>query len=711
MSAHTLASLLQPRSIAVLGASAREGSTGNRAVLNLINFGFTGAIYPISPSAPEIHGRRGYPDLKGLPEIPDCVAVAIPAEKTVTALEEAAALGIKSAVIFASGFGEAGPDGVAREYALKDLARRTGLLVCGPNCLGLANVGARVSLYTSILPPDLPTGGAAIVSHSGSVCILLSNLGRFGISYIVAAGNSAVLDMGDYLDFLAADEATRVAVLFIETIRDPRKFAAAAGKMRAAGKSIVALKAGRSEKGSAATAAHTGSLAGSDAVYQEFFRQHGVITVDDLDELVESAVLMLSHQRRPRGKGLGVINVSGGEIALTCDIAQRVGLELPELAPATVARLRATLPSFGNPANPLDATGVAVGDTALYGACIEALASDPAIAMVAVSQDCPAGMSARQAGRYRTLSAKAAEMAGRIDKPVVFFSNVAGGIHPDVLAPLQAAGVPALQGAKASLLAIKRLFEHVAQVDTPRGNPDHAAPADPGWRDRLRSGTAFTEREAKAFLAAHGIAAPREMLVQTADEAVTALSQLSAPVVLKIESPDIPHKSDIGGVKLGLRTPADVRAACAEIVQNARTLSPQARLNGVVVQEMVEGGIEVIVGLTRQDPFGLTLTVGAGGVLVELVRDSALALLPVTRERALHLIGQTRAAALLRGYRGGPAADIDALADLLVALSTIGTRYGDLIDALELNPVSVQRAGAGLRVLDALLIPRSTAAN
>lgn len=608
MMRHRLSPLLAPRSVAVMGASPRQGTVGNRAVRALAEFGFPGAIYPLHPEATSVCDLPAYRGLDALPEVPDCLLLAISAEKAVPALEAAAARGVKAAVLFASGFAETDDAGRARQATLRALADRTGLVVCGPNCLGLANIGAHTALYSAPLPEGLQAGGVAVLSHSGSGCILLSNLGRFGLSYLVSVGNAAVLDVADYLDFLAEDPATRIAALFIETVRDPAAFAAACRKMRAAGKSVVALKVGRSAKGAAAAAAHTGSLAGAHEAYADFFRRCGVIAVDDLDELVESVALMLAVRQRPRGRGVGIMNVSGGEIALTCDIAERIGLDLPELAPESKARIQAALPHFGTASNPLDATGVAVFDHAVYRACIEGLAADPAVELVAVSQDCPATLGSRQAATYAALAATAAAVAQEIDKPLVFYSNVAAGVHPDVAAPLEAVGVPVLRGARASLLAIRRLVADEAPAPV---SDTTLPPPDPSWAARLATGAKLTEREAKSFLAAHGIQVTRERFAATAAEAVAAAQAIGFPVVLKIESPDLPHKSDIGGVRLGLTDAASVAEAFAAIMAAVTEAAPTAQRDGVVVQEMIPPGIEALAGLTDCAPLG---PAGDGGL-------------------------------------------------------------------------------------------------
>ncbi len=702
-----LSPLLQPASVAVIGASPRENTLGNNVVVNLKRYGYAGRIFPVHPSAPEVAGVPAYRALADLPEAPDCAVLAVSADKVVPSLEEGIARGLKAAVIFASGYAELGDDGAARQRELQALAARSGLLVCGPNCLGLVNVRERVSLYSSGIPEGMRDGGLAVVSHSGSACIALSTLGRFGMSNIVSVGNAAVLDMPDYLDYLAADPGTRVVALFMETLRDPAAFARGVDAMHRAGKQVVALKVGRSAKGAAASAAHTGSLAGNWTAYEAFFRRHGVIAVDDFDEMTESIELGLKLRRRPRGDGVAVIAVSGGETSLVADLADRAGVRLPDLAPETVAQLKTVLPAFGSVGNPLDTTDRGVYDSAaVYGGSIRALAGDPAISIIAVVQDCSPGLSTRGANNYRRIAQTVADASREAALPVAFFNTTAGGLHPHVVEPFADTDVAVMQGTRASLLAIRRLLDHAAFLATPAPAPPPSMPVQEQWRARLSTGAAFTEREAKAFLSAHGIAVTREMPARNAEEAAAAAASLGYPVVMKIESTDIPHKTEAGGVKIGLADVDAVRKSYGEITASARRYAPAARIDGVVVQEMVAGGVEVIAGLSRQDPFGMGVVTGTGGVLVELVRDAALALAPVDDAQARELIGRTRAGTLLAGYRGKPPADTGALAGLVARLSQLGAAYAAWLEAVDLNPVSVLADGRGARVLDALVIPR-----
>ncbi|WP_241202583.1 acetate--CoA ligase family protein [Caballeronia sp. SBC2] len=696
---------MRPTSVAVLGASPRVGSHGNAVVRNLLNFGFRGRIYPVHPSAKVVEGLMCFASLDDVPETPDCIVVALSAEKVLPALTEASTKhGVRAAVVFASGFSEVGARGMALQHALRDLCDRTGLLLCGPNCLGLANLHDRIPLYSAGLPETLKPGEIAVASHSGSGCIALSGVGRFGVSHLVSVGNAVALDIADYLEFFARDERTRAAALFMESVRTPERFAHAAAQMRAAGKPIVVLKVGRSEKGAAATAAHTGSLAGSDEVYADFFRSIGVSAVDDIDELVECCTMFASPMRRPAGRGVAVVNVSGGEVALTCDLAKRVDISLPDLQPQTIELLRTALPDFATPSNPLDATGSAVSDMRMYRQCIDALASDPLVSVLAVSQDCPVGISAATVDISRAIAETTAAAALQCDKPIVFYSNVGGGLHPEAIAPLEGSGVPALQGARPALLAIKRFIEwHQWQPMQPSLSAK-VKQYSRAWHERLRTGTPLTEREAKKFLSEHGIRVTREALAGTARQAATLAADIGFPVVLKIESPDIAHKTEAGGVRLSLNSEAEVMTAFGEVISSVKRHAPQARINGVVIQEMICGGIELIAGASRQDPFGYAIVVGSGGVLVELLHDSALALTPVTEQRAGELIRSTRASKLLSGFRGRAPADIAAFEALVVRLSEICIAYSDAIQAVDLNPVSVLEDGAGVRVLDALIL-------
>jgi acetate---CoA ligase (ADP-forming) len=704
LSKSRLSPLLSPRSVAIIGASPRENTLGNNVVVNLRRFGYAGRIFPVHPSAPDVAGLPAYRSIAELPEPAECAVIALPADKIAAALQEGALHGLRAAVVFASGFAELGAEGRLRQSELQALCARTGIVLCGPNCLGLVNVHKRVSLYSSGIPEGMRDGGLALVSHSGSACIALSTLGRFGFSQIVSVGNAAVLDVADYLEYLAGDFETKTVALFIETLRDPAAFARAMRAMHQAGKPVLALKVGRSNAGAAASIAHTGSLAGNWDAYQAYFRRHGVIAVDDFDELAESVELALKVKVLPRGDGVAVIAVSGGETSLVADLAERADVRLPQLAPETVTRLRGVLPAFSSIANPLDTTDRGVYDANnVYSGSIRALADDPSVSLIAVVQDCSPGLSARGANNYRRIAQAVADASCEIAKPFVFVNTTSGGLHPHVIEPFAGSGVAIMQGARASLLAIRRLFEYAHF--SPAAEPQALLPT-PLWRERLATGAPFTERESKAFLRAHGLAVTREALARDAAGAVRAATQIGYPVALKISSPDLPHKTEVDGVRTELADAAAVEAAFGGIMAAVRRHVPLARLEGVLVQEMILGGTELIAGISRQEPFGMGVVAGAGGVLVELMQDTALDLCPIEVAGARALLARTRANHLLQGFRGRAAGDAEAFAALLARLSQLGAAYGDLLEAIDLNPVVVLPTGHGALVLDALVIPR-----
>ena len=690
--------LMAPRSVAVVGATERADASSGFVMKNLMRFGYQGQIIPVHPKAETIFGYRAAPSLSALDAAPDVAVIGIAADKAIPALEEAGRTGVKAAVVLASGFAELDEAGRERQRQLIAIAERYGMAICGPNCLGLFNLGTGAALYSSSLSTNLEKGRFAILSHSGASAIALGNTGRFGLSHIVSSGNSAATDIPDYLEFLATDEATSTVGIVIEAIREPEKLAAAMEKMHVANKPVIALRAGRSSRGAQATAAHTGSLAGSNEAYRAFFRRVGILEVPDMDGFMETATLCLKLNQRPAKPGVAILGVSGGGVAHVSDIADEAGLTLPDLQPQTVARIATLLPPFATPQNPLDTTGVVFANGDIHRDTLHALADDPSIGLIVAAQDAPGGLDTFCAAEYLGIAEAVSAYAQTGKAPVVFMSNLSSGHHPAVEARLP--NVPVLRGTKATLTAIAGLLAQDRAVSWPGTAATETRPLPAG---------ALTEREAKALLAAEGLPVPKEKLATSADAAAEAAGSLGFPVVMKIESPDILHKTEAGGVKLGIASETEVRAAFETIMASARAYAPDADLRGVSVQEMVTGGIEALVGLVRHDPFGFGIVVGTGGVLVELVKDSTFDLLPIDHTRADAMIGETKLASLLKGYRGAPKADRRALADLLVKLSDFAARYGDDIEAIDLNPVAVLAEGKGVRILDALIIPKTRA--
>lgn len=701
-----LTPLLSPRAIAVVGASERHGSAGRLVLENLRHLGYQGRVYAVHPKYREVLGFPCYPDLRSLPGPVDSVAVLLAAEKVLPTLEAAVEVGARAAWVLASGFAEAGPEGKARQEELARFAAQSGLLVCGPNCIGVANLVDRVATYSVALSPATRAGGVSAVVQSGAICLGLANAARFGFRYLISSGNEAVLDSADYLDHLVQDPQTKVILAFLEGIRSPQKFVAAAQAAAEAGKPILVVKVGRSEAAQRAVQAHTGSLAGSDAVCDAAFRRLGVVRLDTLDELLEAAELFLTCPL-PQGEGVGLLTLSGGQIGLVADLAADLGLQFPPFSAEALAALERILPPFTNIANPLDAWGS--GDLeSTYPACVEVVSREEGIHLLAVSRDTPPAVAQREVEQSLAVAEAAVRATRETGKPVLVFSNLSTTFHPQVQQVLEEGSVPYLQGTRETLRAVQA-FVRYATFQRKRLAPVEVgcpSPPDlPVWRERLqgRQG-ALSEVEARALLASYGIPGPREAVARTPQEAVARARHIGFPVVLKVLSPDILHKTEIGGVRVGLRDDAAVAQAFQEVMEAARHHHPQARLEGVLVQEMVPpDAVEVILGVLRDPDFGPAVVFGSGGILVELLKDSALRLPPLSREEALEMIQETRGAKLLRGFRGRPPADVDALADTLVRLSQLAVDLGDVVQALDINPLMVLPQGQGVRAVDALV--------
>ena len=691
-----LAPLLNPQSIAVVGASERPGSAGRLVLENLRYLGYEGNVYAVHPKHEDVLGFPCYPDLGSLPGPVDSVAVLLGADKVLPVLKEAVEVGARAAWVLASGFGEAGPEGQARQAELVRFAGATGLPVCGPNCIGVANLVDRAAMYSPALGSATRPGNVSAVMQSGAICLGLANAARFGFRYLISSGNEAVLDSADYISYLATDTHTHVIVAFLEGINDPAKFIAAAEAAAEAGKPILVVKVGRSEMARRTVRAHTGSLAGSDAVCDAVFRRLGVMRLDTLDELVEAAQLFVTCPL-PAGTGVGLLSLSGGHIGLAADLAQDSGLDFPAFSAEAQQALSEILPPYSPIDNPLDAWGS--GDLERgYPACVEIVSREEQIHLLAVSRDTPrevASMEVRQSLAVAKAAVRATQGSG---KPVLMFSNFSAGFHPQVHETLADGGVPYLQGTRETLRAIQTFIRY-ADFRRRRQEPVVAGCSSPpnlaDWRKRLRETRgALSEIEGRRLLADYGIPGPREFSASDEVAAVKAARRVGYPVALKILSPDIQHKTEIGGVRVGLEDDAAVAVAFREVMADARQHHPQARLDGVLIQEMLPSdAVEVILGVLRDPDFGPVVVFGSGGVMVELLDDSSLRLPPLSRAEALAMIGETRGARLLQGFRGRALADVDGLIDALVRLSQLAVDVGDLIAALDVNPLMVLPRG------------------
>lgn len=700
-SAVDLTPLVSPRSVAIIGASQKAGR-GTGAVRNLLELGFAGQIYPVNPKYDSVLGLPCYPNLKAIPGPVDLVAIGIPGEHVIAALEEAHAKQVPAAVIFASGFGEAGEMGRKRQAELEAFVQRTGMLICGPNCLGVINFQTRAAGYSSTSAKDVPTGDVAVVSQSGTIVVgMVRSLRGIGFSHMISCGNEVGVASCDYLRYLADQPSVRVLGAFLEDIKRPEKFIETAEAARRLGKPLIVVKTGRSELGKAASLAHTGSLAGSHEVQRAVFRQKGVVHCDDLDEWIE-AIEIFRYARPPVARGLGIIGLSGGENALALDYAAEFGLAVPPLSEKGKKQLAELLPWYAQPENPIDATGTIGDDPGVFRRSIEVLAAEPDIGVIAISQDSPAHFD-------MAVAKAAAEAAASVEKPLVFFSNISGAYRPEVQKTLRDAGVPYLQGVRESLKAIGALIEyHLGDAGrqvrrTPSTDSARRAAAEAILEG---AGSTLTEDSAKTLLGLYRFPVVLERVVSSPDEAALAAGELGFPVVAKIVSPDIPHKAAIGGVRLNLRTPEEVRGAIEAMRASAAGLAPQARIIGFVVQPMIADGIEVILGVKRDAQFGNTVVFGLGGIFVEAVRQFSVRVAPLSESDANAMIMEVPAfIAILRKFAGDTCM-VPLLTPLLLQLSDLAMELGDRIEEIDINPIILDLRARKATVVDALIVKR-----
>jgi acyl-CoA synthetase (NDP forming) len=708
-----VAALTGPRNVVLVGASDRAGSWAARVYANLTRYEFPGPIYLLNPNRSEIWGRKCYADLGALPEPPDHLAVLVPAPAVNAVLREAAAHGARSATVFSAGFGEAGDaEGLARRRELEAIVAATGLAVSGPNCMGNVCGASRLVTLTDHRPLVVGAGPVALVGQSGGVMIftqtVLQERGHHA-GHVITSGNEIGLGVADYIAFFASDPATRIILCYIEAVAQAEKFIAACRLAAAAGKPVIVHKLGRSEAGKQAAMAHTGSLAGSAEVFDAVAGEQGVIRVDTLDDAVEMVELM-RHTGAPQGRRLGAITLSGAYRGLLLDAAERNRLAFPALAPATDTRLRVLLSVGSLVGNPLDGGFGVLSSAETYLACVEAMDRDPNIDLLLLQEELP-----RTAGAERTeayLRAVEDYAATRARLPIAFVSVLSHG-QSDYSRALRA-GLPHLSFLNEADKALRVIDRAVRRGELWRDRAPaiaDAAPPDAAALARLRTAAreaagplALSETPSKELLRLYGIAAPPERLATSPEAAVRAADAIGYPVVLKAVSPAVQHKSDVGGVALGLGDGAAVTAAWERIVAGLDAHGLAATLEGMLVCRQIMGGVELALGLHRDPEMGLVVMAGAGGVLLELMRDIAFARPPVTAERARALIAGTRAARLLAGWRGAPACDVEAVVAALVALGRIAVDLGDIVRSVDLNPFVALPQGAGGLALDALVV-------
>jgi acetate---CoA ligase (ADP-forming) len=698
--------LLRPRSFALVGASPNPSSFGAKTLANMVDF--DGPVYLVNERYDQIDGRTCYPSLTDLPQVPDCVVIMVRRELVEAVVQQCAELGVGGAVIYASGFSETGlPERIALQQRLTALARASGLRIVGPNCIGLINFSQRFGVtFTSGLKfPEQVTGGIGIVSQSGALGLSLFQAVESGtrFSHVLTAGNSCDVDIADCVEFLAHDPDTRAIACVIEGMADPRRLIAAAQTAWEMNKPLVVYKMATGTQGAAAALTHTGSLAGSQAGYEAGFEQAGAIVVRDLEALVETAAFFAKAPPL-LAPGVAVISTSGGASIMAADKAELYGVPLPQPIDAVREVLEAHVPEFGSPRNPCDVTAQVVSNPESLYACGDALASDPTFGAMVIPLVYAYDLTAPRVKVFSELARKHGKAACYVW--LTQWLDGAGAREAEEDSRL--ALFRSMDRCFATLAAWQRREQRRAQG--PRQAPRISAPEAAGAAAALLQAardTNVTEREAKAILAQYGVPVTPEALCGSADAAVAAAERIGYPVVLKVESIDLPHKSDVGGVKLNLADAPAVRAAHAQIMASMAGLTPAPRVNGVLVQPMVASGVEIVVGGRIDPQFGALVTVGLGGVMVELLRDTITRVAPVNRQEAAAMLRSLKGARVLDGFRGQPALDMEALCDAVVRLSEfLADQAGTLVE-FDVNPL-VCRAD-GVMAVDALLIRKPVA--
>jgi acetate---CoA ligase (ADP-forming) len=715
-SVEQVAALLSPRNVIIVGASDKAGNWTPRVQKNLKRYKFPGAIYPMNPGRDEVWGEKCYRDFASLPEAPDHLLILVPAVFVPGVLREAALAGARSATIMTSGFEESGSDeGRKLGVELRRAIAETGMAVSGPNCFG--NLIAARSFVT--LPDDRPQqvapGPVAIVGQSGGIATAIKRtLEERGIivGALVTSGNEAGLNTADYIHYFAADPATKVIVCYLESIRDRDSFLAACRAARAAGKPVVVAKLGTSNAGRAAALAHTGALAGSAAAFDAVAGAAGALRVRTLDDVVE-VVEYLLHAPLPKGPGLGAITLSGGLRGLLLDAAERNGMVFATLQPETQAKLEDYMGAGSAVGNPLDGGYTVLSSQANYLKSIEIMLSDPGVDLLLMQEELP-----REAGSARKESnlREAEKLASRVGKPICYVSMISYGLN-EYARTLHAElpHLPFLQEADKAMRAVSQMTDHVANISTVDGAVAPPAAAQEIIA-KLRTASAgarepftLSEPDSKALLAAYGVSLTRETLTESAEAAVQAADSIGYPVVLKGVSADLPHKTEAGAVLVGLKDAKAVRAGYAEIIANVAKAKPGLVLDGVLVAEMVSGGIELALGIANDPEVGPVVMFGGGGIALELYGDVAFAAPGADRAWAARLINQTKAASLLDGWRRTPAHDRAAVEAALIAVGRIAQDLGDVFEALDVNPFIARGDGKGGVALDALVVLRAGA--
>jgi acetyltransferase len=687
----TLRALLAPRSIAVIGASRRAGTMGHQILSNLITYGFTGAVYPVNPRASAICSVRAWPRVDAIPDRVDLAIVVVPQAQVMDVVAESCAAGVKGLIVISAGYREMGEAGAERERALADFVRQQGVRMVGPNCMGIVNADPAVSMNATFATAMPPFGHAAFVSQSGALGLNVLDHAReygIGISQFVSVGNKPDVSGNDLLLEWEHDPAVRVVLMYVESFGNPQRFLRIASRITRH-KPIIAVKSGRSRAGARAASSHTGALAASDIAVDAMLHQAGVLRASSIEELFDMA-MAFGARALPRSRRAAVLTNAGGPGILAADAMEACGVELADLSPATVAALRPLFPAEASIRNPLDM--IASATAAGYTTAMTALLADPGVDTVVPIFVPPFGVRQEDV-------AEAIVTAARSDttKPVLAVLMGREGLAAG-REDLRRVGIPTYIFPESAARALAALNRHVEWTERALPVPEHFPVDRPAARSIIRGAQreqreALTELESLDLLRAYGLHVADARLVTDADQIPGVADALGYPLVMKIVSPDITHKTDVGGVVVGLTSEADVRDAHATMRARVRDRAPAARVTGVLLQRMVQGGRETIVGMSRDANFGPLVMFGLGGVLVEALRDVVFRMAPVGRTDAREMMRGIRGAQVLDGVRGEPPVNARAVEDAICLVAQLAVDFPEIVE-LDVNPLLASARGA-----------------
>ena len=702
--------LFNPKSVAILGASENKNKLGYLQVKALLDGGFAGDIYPINPRSEKIEGLLCYPSLSAVETKIDLAIFCLSADRVKQGLLECAENGITAAVVFASGFSETGEEGLKEQQLISDLAKEHGIRIIGPNCVGLVNTTNGLVATFSPGLTNVPLNDkreVGFVTQSGAFGVLTYiAAAQKGLSfnYFVSVGNEMETEFSDVVEYMVHDPKTKVISGYLEGAKNPQKLRRLAKEALAKNKPMVIMKTGRSVAGSRAAASHTGSLAGSDQIYDAFFKQTGIVRADDFEDIIAFSKLFQTG-KIPKGRNTVIVTSSGGRGINEADRCESYGLNIHPLSFTVKKAIEKNIPSFASASNPVDLTAAAaVTNPELFLEPLRVLVDDPDTDIIIFSEF-PMHWTYDE-----PLIQEFIELCKNTDKFILITTFQLEGMSiPNSTPELVANGIPVITGDLNPIRALAKLVEYGERYEQQKEKKDLVIQPRQAKKDitpLVQYKTTLSEAEASEVLELYDIPTTKRMIAKTAEEAVQHANSMGYPVALKIDSPDIPHKTEANAIKLNVKNDQEVMDAFHEINRNARNYDANAVINGVSVQEMLPAGVEVIVGVTNDPGFGPVIMFGLGGIFVEVFRDISFRVAPLTRDDAVEMIEEIKGYAILKGARGKAAVDIEAIVDVLLKVSALVTDHGDRIDELDINPLIVYEDG--IKAADAMLVVRET---